>query len=49
MEANWSYRLQFNIVSKGLHSDRMSHWLNEAAGEIRDLLLPTIEAPKPKI
>ena len=41
------YRLQFNIVSKGLHSDRMSHYLNEAAGDIRDLLLPTIVNDEP--
>lgn len=41
------YRLQFNIVSKGLHSDRMSHYLNEAAGDIRDLLLPTIVNEEP--
>jgi len=30
-------------VSKGLGSDRMSYYLNEAAGDIRDLLLPTIQ------
>ncbi len=37
--------IQFNIVSKGLGS----FWLNEAANEIRDLLLPTTEAPKAKL
>jgi len=41
--------LQFNVVSKGLGSDRMSFYLNEAAGDIRDLLLPTLEAPKAKL
>lgn len=43
------YSLQFNIVSKGLGSERMSFYLNEAAGDIRDLLLPTLEAPKAKL
>lgn len=37
--------IQFNIVSKGLGSERMSFYLNEAAGELRDLLLPTTEEP----
>jgi carnitine O-acetyltransferase len=41
--------LNFNIVSKGLGSDRMSYYLNEAAGEMRDLLIPTIEPPKAKL
>ncbi|TGJ84507.1 hypothetical protein E0Z10_g4276 [Xylaria hypoxylon] len=41
--------LNFNIVSKGLSSQKMSHYINEAAGDIRDLLLPTLEAPKAKI
>ena len=41
--------LAFNIVSKGLGSQRMSFYLNEAAGDIRDLLLPTLEAPKSKL
>ena len=41
--------IQFNIVSKGLGSERMSFFLNEAAGEIRDILLPTLEAPKAKL
>ncbi|KAG9656146.1 hypothetical protein KCU64_g6063, partial [Aureobasidium melanogenum] len=35
--------LQFNIVSKKLGSERMSHYINEAAEEMRDLMLPTIE------
>ena len=43
------YSLQFNVVSKGLGSERMSFYLNEAAGDIRDLMLPTLEAPKAKL
>jgi carnitine O-acetyltransferase len=38
--------IQFNVVSKGLNTERMSFYLNEAACEVRDLLLPTLEAPK---
>ncbi|KAL8949779.1 MAG: hypothetical protein Q9222_004141 [Ikaeria aurantiellina] len=41
--------IQFNIVSKGLGSERMSFYLNEAAGDLRDLLLPTVEQPKAKL
>lgn len=41
--------INFNIVSKGLGSDRMSYYLNEAAGEMRDLLIPTIAPPKAKL
>lgn len=41
--------IQFNIVSKGLGSERMSFYLNEAAGDIRDILLPSLEAPKAKL
>ncbi|KAH6899077.1 acyltransferase ChoActase/COT/CPT [Thelonectria olida] len=41
--------LNFNVVSKGLGSDRMSHYLNEAAGDMRDLLMPTLESPKAKL
>ncbi len=44
-----NYSIQFNIVSKGLGSDRMSFWLNEALNEVRDLLLPTVEGPKAKL
>jgi carnitine O-acetyltransferase len=36
-------------VSKGLGSDKMSFYLNEAAGDMRDMLMPTLEAPKAKI
>ncbi|PBP17172.1 choline/Carnitine O-acyltransferase [Diplocarpon rosae] len=41
--------IQFNVVSKGLGSERMSFYLNEAACDIRDLLLPTLDAPKAKL
>lgn len=41
--------IQFNVVSKGLGSERMSFYLNEAAGDIRELMLPTLEAPKAKL
>lgn len=41
--------IQWNVVSKGLGSERMSFYLNEAAGDIRDLMLATLEAPKPKL
>ncbi|KAH9897220.1 acyltransferase ChoActase/COT/CPT [Xylariomycetidae sp. FL2044] len=41
--------INFNIVSKGLGSQKMSYYLNEAASELRDLLLPTLEPPKAKL
>ncbi|KAJ4243572.1 Carnitine O-acetyltransferase mitochondrial [Fusarium torreyae] len=41
--------LSFNIVSKGLGSDRMSYYLNEAANDMRELLTPTLEPPKAKL
>jgi len=41
--------INFNVVSKGLGSERMSFYLNEAAGDMRDLLIPTLEAPKAKL
>jgi carnitine O-acetyltransferase len=41
--------LQFNVVCKGLGAERMSFYLNEAAGDIRDLLMPSLEAPKAKL
>lgn len=47
--ADFSSSLNFNIVSKGLGSQKMSHYLNEAAGDMRDLLMPTVEAPKAKL
>jgi carnitine O-acetyltransferase len=42
-------RIQFNIVSKHLGAERMSFYLNEAAGEVRDILLPSLEPPKAKL
>lgn len=44
-----SISIQFNVVSKGLGCERMSFFLNEAAGDVRDLLLPTTEAPRAKL
>ncbi|KAI1404651.1 acyltransferase ChoActase/COT/CPT [Hypoxylon fuscum] len=41
--------LNFNIVSKGIGSQKMSYYINEAANDIRDLLLPTLEPPKAKL
>ncbi|KAI5866786.1 carnitine acetyl transferase [Durotheca rogersii] len=41
--------LNFNIVSKHLDSKKMSYYLNEAANDLRDLLLPTLEPPKAKL
>jgi carnitine O-acetyltransferase len=41
--------INFNIVSKGLGSSKMSYYLNEAAGDMRDLMMPTLEAPKAKL
>lgn len=41
--------INFNIVSKGLGSSKMSYYLNEAASEMRDLMIPTLEAPKAKL
>ncbi|MCJ1241380.1 Carnitine O-acetyltransferase mitochondrial [Varicellaria rhodocarpa] len=41
--------IQFNIVSKSLGCERMSFYLNEAAGDIHDIMLPTLEAPKAKL
>lgn len=35
--------IQFNIVSKNLGSERMAFYLNEAAGDIRDIMMPTLE------
>ena len=41
--------IQFNIVSKNLGCERMAFFLNEAAGDIREIMLPTLEAPKAKL
>lgn len=35
--------VQFNIVCKNLGAERMAFFLNEAAQDIRDLLMPTLE------
>lgn len=37
-----SSSLQFNIVCKRLGAERMSFFLNEAACEMRDLLMPDL-------
>lgn len=34
--------IQFNVVSKQLGSERMSFYLNEAASDVRDMLMPTL-------
>ncbi|KAF7559461.1 hypothetical protein G7046_g4700 [Stylonectria norvegica] len=41
--------INFNVVSKGLGSDRMSYYLSDAASEMRDLLTPTLEPAKAKL
>ncbi|OIW28471.1 acyltransferase ChoActase/COT/CPT [Coniochaeta ligniaria NRRL 30616] len=41
--------INFNIVSKGLGSSKMSYYLNEAASDMRELMTPTLEAPKAKL
>lgn len=43
------HSLQFNVVSKKLGCERMSFYLNEAANDIRDMLLPSLEPPKAKL
>lgn len=40
--------LQFNIVSKHLGCERMAFYINEAAGDIRDMMMPELES-KPKL
>jgi len=47
--ANICHSIQFNVVSKHLGCDRMSFYLDEAAGDIRDMLMPSLEAPKAKL
>lgn len=42
------HNIQFNIVCKGLGAERMSFYLNEAANDVRDIMLPTLE-PKAKL
>ncbi|KAK0636908.1 acyltransferase ChoActase/COT/CPT [Bombardia bombarda] len=41
--------INFNIVSKRKGSKRMAYYLSEAAGEMRDLMMPTVQAPKAKL
>ncbi|KAJ6141785.1 hypothetical protein N7497_010884 [Penicillium chrysogenum] len=43
--------LNFNIVCKRIGAERMSHFLSEAATELRDLLMPDLvaQAEKPKL
>lgn len=41
--------IQFNIVSKHLGCDRMSFFLNEAAGDVRDMLVPSLGPEKAKL
>ncbi|PLB40235.1 carnitine O-acetyltransferase CAT2 [Aspergillus candidus] len=43
--------LNFNIVCKRIGAERMSYYLNEAAGDMRDLMIPELakEAEKAKI
>ena len=44
------HSLQFNVVSQGLGCDRMSFYLDEAASDIRDVMLPTLkQQAKPKL
>ena len=40
--------LNFNIVCKRLGAHRMSYYLNEAASELRDLLMPDLAAQSEK-
>jgi carnitine O-acetyltransferase len=40
--------LNFNIVCKRLGAHRMSYFLNEAATEMRDLLMPDLAAQAEK-
>lgn len=40
--------IQFNIVCRNLGAERMAFFLNEAAGDIRDIMMPTIQ-PKAKL
>lgn len=47
--ANTSTSINFNVVSKGLGSQKLSFYLNEAAGDMRDLLVPTLEPAKAKL
>ena len=41
--------IQFNIVSKNLGCDRMAFFLNEAAGDIREMFEATMPKDKAKL
>ncbi|KAF1992264.1 carnitine O-acetyltransferas-like protein [Aulographum hederae CBS 113979] len=41
--------IQWNVVSKGLGSERMSFFLNEAAGDVRDVMMTTLAPEKAKL
>jgi len=45
---NSYFSLNFNIVCKRLGAHRMSYFLNEAATEMRDLLMPDLAAQAEK-
>lgn len=40
--------LQFNIVCKRIGAERMSFYINEAACDIRDMLMPDLLAEQEK-
>jgi carnitine O-acetyltransferase len=40
--------LSFNIVCKRIGAERMSHFINEAASEMRDVLMPDLAAAPEK-
>jgi carnitine O-acetyltransferase len=41
--------IQWNVVSKRLGCERMSFYLNEAAGDIRDVMMTTLQPPQAKL
>ena len=45
----FSDSIQWNVVSKHLGCEKMSYYLNEAAGDVREMLLPSLEPPKAKL
>lgn len=40
--------LNFNIVCKRIGAERMSYYLNEAASDLRDMLMPDLAAQSEK-
>ena len=48
-QANAYCSLQFNIVSKHLGSERMAHYIAEAAGDIREVMMTTLGPEKAKL